>query len=206
MYDALHAAAPNIPEEVIRLWLLPFAEGGGFPVPQDNQWDKKKTGEEIQFWNASEWEKTTVDLSTLPYSRSYDDTMRGLRDAYHRGIQNAYWDTLGEDGKRRYENCYRYILRNRTFPQPPILSLNDVGRYDILDGNHRFFAYVSAEATGRQFEAATPQEQEAFLAVLGGERFEYPHLEQEIWICRPNWENSPSSRTRVYLRTQGCDL
>jgi len=206
MEERIKADAPNIPDEVIRLWLLGFAEHRGWPPAENGDWDLSVAGEPISFWNDAVWEKVNLDLSTLPYSRGYFDSMRGLRDAYVNNVDNQYSRDLGEDGKRRYGRCLKYIAANRVFPQPPILVLTELGEFDVLDGNHRFIAYISTERAYEDFIRATPEAQAAFLESIGSETFQLPHVIQEVWVCRPGWENSGRATLRTHLRQNGLDI
>ncbi|MEK7516389.1 MAG: hypothetical protein AAB562_02225 [Patescibacteria group bacterium] len=203
MYEVITKVAPNIPEEVIKLWLLPFANERGFPPPSTDKWDIKITGETIAFWNDACWDKVNIDLSSIEYSKSYFDVMRGLNDAYNRGVKNDYWEHLGEDGKKRYNSFLVYILKNRKFPQPPILTINDVGKYEVLDGNHRFFGFVSAEKIYAELKSASPEQKQSFLKTLKVLTVEPPHITQEVWVCKPKWENSQNAKTRACLRSAG---
>jgi hypothetical protein len=205
MYETIQLGVPNIPEEAIRLWLLPFAEHLGWPPTRDT-WGFKIGQEPIEFWNDAAWSKETINLSELDYSRGYHDTMRGLHEAYIQGINNIYFQDLGEDGKSRFTRSLRYIVENQRFPQPPIIYPNELGAFEIMDGNHRFFSYVMAQRNYEAFSASSEEQKIRFLEGSRLKEFNEPLAEQEVWICRPNWANSDAARQRQYLRSRGLDL
>ncbi len=185
MFEDIRRAFPNIPEEAVRLWILPLAQKEGWPPTRQHQWDVRVTGRLFSFWNAAEWEKMDVNLSEIPYSRGFADSMLGLREAYLLGVENDYWRLLGEDGRRRFNECYIYILKNQHFPQPPILSLNDTGKYDVVDGNHRFLGFITAKSAYKAYEEMNVAQQQEFLDSLNVENLSSPNSTQEVWICKP---------------------
>lgn len=191
---------PNLPIEVINLWIFPIAEKKGWPPSEHNQWDKKVSGEQFSFWNDAKWEKVTLNLGEINYSQSYFNTMIGLRDAYMEGKQNNY--ALLENGKQRFLNCLRYILENGKFPQSPILCLDEFNEYCVLDGNHRFCAFLSAERLYKEYQTNSIEEQE-FLKKMEIANIKLPNIEQEVWICIPKWENSSDAQARLRLRELG---
>jgi len=190
-FEEIKNSFTNIPDEVIRLWIEPISLKEGWPVK--NGWDVRVTGEDFLFWNDSNWQKKEVDLSKLDYSRLYFDMIRGLLDAYIYNVNNSYKDLLGVDGKKRFQSALMYISKNGTFPQPPVLCVNEIGKYEILDGNHRFFAFKIAEEA--YYEGLRKDNN-----MMGIKR---PDLIQELWICHPNWSNSKKAEDRNRLRGQG---
>ena len=174
----------NIPEEVIEIWIFPIAKKKAWPPSEHNQWDK-----------------VTINLGEINYSQSYSNTMIGLRDAYMKGKQNNYASL--ENGKQRFLNCLKYILENGKFPQPPILCLDEFNEYCILDGNHRFCAFLSAERLYKEYQTNSIEEQKIFLKTMEIANIKLPNIEQEVWMCVPKWENSPDAQTRLRLRESG---
>ncbi|MFZ3020295.1 MAG: hypothetical protein WA051_02130 [Minisyncoccia bacterium] len=205
MLDELKKIAPNIPDEVIKIWLLPFAEGVGLPT-KDNEWDKKKTGEKIKFWDDAKWEKIKIDLSKIDYSKTYFDAMKGLHEAYVQGIHNDYSKLLGEDGKKRFWSAFVYIIKNGKFPQPPIMATDEIGKYQLLDGNHRFFAFIRVEDVYLTYEQLSVSEKENFLEHIKMSAFNRPDICQEVWVCTPKWENSKEAQLRNFLRPDYPDF
>lgn len=204
MFEDIRRDFPNIPEEAVRLWIEPLAQRNGWPV--NDGWDERITGETFTFWNNAVWEKLEVNLAEVEYSSGHHGMMRGLFEAYVQGAENDYWRLLGEDGKRRFRRAADFIIKNEVFPQPPILTIDELGRYEALDGNHRFLAYVIAYRTHEQFLASSREDQLAFLTSIEKESFSPPRDIQEVWICRPNWSNSGKAQTRNYLRQFGMEF
>jgi hypothetical protein len=204
MFEDIRRGFSNIPEEVVRLWIEPLAQNNGWPVTDG--WDRRITGEDFTFWNDATWEKLEVNLAEVQYSPGHNGMIRGLFEAYIQGIENNYWRLLGEDGKRRFRRARDFIIRNEVFPQPPILMIDELERYEALDGNHRFLGYIIAYRTHEQFLASSPEDQSAFLASINQETFSPPRDIQEVWICKPNWANSERVQTRNYLRQFGMEF
>lgn len=191
----------NIPEEVINLWIIPIAEINGWPPLDYDQWDKKVTGESFSFWNDAAWEKKILNLEKIDYSSIYYDTMKGLNDAYINDKLNSYSSLT--NGKERFFNCLKYILENGNFPKPPIICLDEIDKYQILDGNHRFFAFLKSLKIYEEYKMLSSKEQDVFLKKLGIGKIVPININQEVWICRPKWENSKDAQTRQYLRKNG---
>ena len=188
----------NVPEEVISLWIMPIAEIKGWPLSEHDQWDKKVTGELFSFWNDATWEKKILDLEKIKYSNTYYDAMNGLNDAYINDKPNNYSSLI--NGNKRFFSCLKYILENEDFPKPPIMCLNEINEYEVLDGNHRFFAFSKALKIYEEYKMLPNQEQIKFLKKLEINNIVPTNINQEVWICKPKWENSRDAQTRQYLR------
>jgi hypothetical protein len=204
MLEKLKKQLPNIPEEVIKYWLLPFAEIDGLPSSPDNNWDEKKTGELLHFWNDAKWEKVKMDLTKVKYSNAHNKTIDGLLDAYVKGANNSYFQHLGEDGEKRFSNCLRYILKNGAFPVAPILSVTHKNEYEVLDGNHRFAAYEFLSRIHSAIKSMSPVERESVVKKFGVScYFDPPRDDQDVWVCVPKWENSPMVKMKgIYLKVE----
>lgn len=202
MFDKLKNELPNIPEEVIRSWLLPFAENDGLPSSPDNEWDIRKTGETLSFWNDSKWEKITININQATYSRNHNRAIGSLIDAYVKNVNNSYYQYLGQDGKNRFLKCLHYILKNGVFPVAPIVMITHKNQYEVLDGNHRFAAYKSVNQAHLELESLPINERKPMLENLGNKPKDF----QEIWVCRPKWENSPRVTLQKQLFEKGIDI
>jgi hypothetical protein len=80
------------------------------------------------------------------------------------------------------------------------MCLNEINEYEVLDGNHRFFAFFKALKTYEEYKMSPNQEQIKFLKKLGINNIVPTDTNQEVWICKPKWENSKDAQTRQYLR------
>ncbi|MEK7649592.1 MAG: hypothetical protein AAB367_01320 [Patescibacteria group bacterium] len=204
-YNKVQSSVPNIPEEVVRLWLLPWVKTLGWP-PSGRIWNLRLGGESIAFWNDATWKKEKLHLPSLPYSPGYFDTMQGLHEAYIQGKENPYSRDLGENGRRRFHRSLKYIVKHRIFPKPPILYPNEIEKYEIMDGNHRFFALIAATRISEEIAEYALEEKKMFLEKMDIAELLPPENIQEVWVCRPNWENSANAKTRKYLRDNGIDF
>lgn len=192
---------PNIPKEVVSSWLYSICNK--WPLTNVDGWDVRKTGEKIQFWNDGKWEKLNLNFSKINFAKNYQDTMIGLFDAYLRGQKNAYWNALGQNGKQRFLNAFSFIVDNGVFPVPPVLMIDEAGKYQVLDGNHRFFALQMAFKSYNELSKLDKMEQDSFLKSCSASSFHEPQEEQAIWVCRPNWKDSVNAQQRNALRLAG---
>ena len=194
---------PKFPDEVIEFCLFPIAETEGGLPSKENAWDTRVFGEKLNFWHDSEWKKTEVNLNSIPFSKMYVDTMKGMQDAYIDGIENSYWKHLGENGKRRFQKCLTYILKNSKFPVAPILITDEIGRHQVMDGNHRFLGLIVAERFYKEYQTLSLENRQKFLDGFKITSLKAPDSIQEVWICKPNWENNQNAQTRNLLRLSG---
>ena len=121
MLEQIKKDLPNFPEEVITLWLLPYAEKLGWPPSEHERWNNILADKLLSVWQKTVWEKRTVDLSEIPRSRRCNEKVRGMFEAFVLGRENDYSRGLGEEGKNKFISLLKLILETGVFPEPPIL-------------------------------------------------------------------------------------
>ncbi len=113
-----------------------------------------------------------------------------MRDAYRFDVDNLFAQLI-PDGKRRHIDAMMYILKHGKFPSP-ICLLHELQYYSIVDGNHRFVAWLTArEAANAVLMAEAKRwEPEKIAAVRRGlsEKWEIKSINpisdfQETWIA-----------------------
>lgn len=206
MLQKLKEKFPSIPEEVILSWLLPFAESENSLPDQNNKWDIRITGESLSFWNDAEWKKDKIDITKIPYSHIHNESINSLLKAYIENENNVYFEHLGESGRKRFFICFKYILENGVFPVPPILTITDKSEYEVLDGSHRFSSYKFAIKIYKELQLLSLVEYRKTIERLGMKSVVLAEDIQEVWICKPKWENSPNAVLKKYLYNLGIDL
>jgi hypothetical protein len=146
MIQRIKNTLPNFPEEVIETWLLPFAVSEGWPPKIDSdgipleRWRyllAKKRWSEIQ--NLS-WSKETKHISIQEIGSKSLSSLIQIFEAVVLGQSNLMSMSI-PDLKQRFENIVDYISQNGEMPNPPILYINDMNKYEVFDGNHRLSAY-----------------------------------------------------------------
>lgn len=183
-FDEVKRDLPNFPDEVIEIWLLPFAQTKGWP-PGD-LWGAILDYKDLNYLKKLKWEKTSVSIQDIKLTQLTIRGIKQMRVAYLDEEKNIMWDNLGEDGKKRYKNALSYIAQNGVFPKPIILQKNPDGAHDILDGNHRFLSYLVSDKLYNDFEKLSDTEK----AENNSQMFEKcgfmlckPLEFQNVWIC-----------------------
>ncbi|PIR85222.1 hypothetical protein COU15_02375 [Candidatus Kaiserbacteria bacterium CG10_big_fil_rev_8_21_14_0_10_45_20] len=174
---------PNFPEEPIDLWLLPYAKKLGWPPGNNERWANILAGRPITFWESTIWSKRQTDLATINHSETYYEKARGMFNAFVLGQENEYSHGLGEEGKNKFLNLLKQMLETGVFPEPPILFEDEPDHYDILDGNHRWLAYVMCWRIWEEVENMTPEERRDRAAGLHASNIIEPVQNQEVWFC-----------------------
>jgi hypothetical protein len=132
---------PDWPKEVIDPWLIELANDPGmgwWPPPEpygDHRWGRLLGQRPISWWKNVTWtlEKTDCGFDGLtPKARA--DVM-DIRNEISGG-------SPGATTKRRWDNLFRYILNDGSFPVAPVVLRRPEGLSPI-DGTHRM-AVLSA--------------------------------------------------------------
>jgi hypothetical protein len=131
---------PNWPKEVIEPWLIEFANDPnmGWPPPEpygDHRWGRLLGQCPISCWKNVTWtlEKTDCDFDGLT-PKAQGDVM-DIRKEINGGSPSS-------TTKRRWDNLFRYVLNDGTFPVAPVVMHRPEGLSPI-DGTHRM-AVLSA--------------------------------------------------------------
>lgn len=140
----MRADLPNMPEEVIKEWLDPYAELLGWPPPKDKydlpqgRWQGILSRRPVAFWARVHWrfEKSPLEFENL------SDESRGrlvpLGEAIYYGKQNEYSEIT--DGRDRLVRILTHIRTNGTVPSI-LVFLEEDSKLSVIDGNHRLVAY-----------------------------------------------------------------
>ena len=140
LFEDIQKDLPHFPDEVIKDWLLLFANNYGWP-PKNKKWESILFLKTVEFWKKIEWKKQKIDLSEIDFSQETTGILEDMKNAHIFNQSNAYTDTINlENGQRRYLRACKYIIQNGKFPKPICLLFEDC-QYSIVDGNHRFFAW-----------------------------------------------------------------
>lgn len=172
MFDAIKADLPNLPDEVISMWLLPMAMAGkGWPPDPHGlgSWRYILGLKSLDYWRKTQWDQTThsLEFNTLcPETRiSLDHLFR----AHALGEKNEYSNL--KDGKERFNSVFQYVRSHGVIPRPAIIRHKENG-LSLLDGNHRVSALTAARVfwrneASRHAIACSPQELQPVWVVTG---------------------------------------
>jgi hypothetical protein len=156
---------PGWPDDVVEQWLHYFANepDSGWPPPEplgNHRWRRLLGGRPLSWWRNVAWKKETVkcDLASL------SDKARGDVADIIAVVNSGKAD---EVTKRRFNNAFRWILNDATFPRPVIVMKIPSG-LSILDGSHRIAAFCALQCF--------PQEKFEQLKVRKAA------AEQEVWM------------------------
>lgn len=174
---------PNFPDEIIKLWLLPFALKLGWPPEKHERWSLILAEKPIEFWRNIKWEKKEIDLSKTPFSAITRGAIKGIADAYLFGKNNNYWRELGKNGKQRFYDAYKYIAKNGILPKPLILLTNESNDYDVVDGNHRLLAFLAIKKIYDEYNTLSENDKIKYCPPGFNKEFRFSSI-QKVWIAK----------------------
>lgn len=165
--------APNTPDDVIDIWLVPHFNRFGWPPTQSNQWQYVLgRGNDLGWLKSLAWTKSTIALSPELLSPKGLETVVTLSRTHLLSETTAL--SMMSDSYARFRSCCDYLKQHGRFPRPIILGASRDG-FDVLDGNHRLTAYFYLYGYFEVEKEETP-------ALNVSER-------QEVWIA-----SSPTGR------------
>ncbi len=135
---------PNFPAEIIEEWIGHYAESEGWPPPTPlvGRWRNLLAGHPFAYWKGLIWSKE--DLSPLRMTLTDDcaDLIGQIIEAHINGQKNNYSHFMGVEGREQFYHILRFLVSHGTFPKAPVV-LHHANDYEIMDGNHRFAAYIA---------------------------------------------------------------
>lgn len=151
MFQKIKKSLPNVPDEVLHLWLVPIAEGGyGWPPPEYDlgKWRYVLALKSLDYWNKVRWEKIkhrfdNASIFAMTDNPLIGSSVAGIIEAHTQQKTNAFSNLV--DGKARFFSLVEYVLEHRTLPAPPIILQSTKG-LEIIDGNHRLAALTHARS------------------------------------------------------------
>jgi hypothetical protein len=135
----MQADLPNMPTDVIDIWLSTFYNRFGWPPELDNEWRYVLgQGNDLAFLQKLAWQQQEIQLSPELLEPSSRQMIVDLFRTYVLGHTTIY--TSMSDGPERFRSCCEFIRSHKKFPRPVVLRQSTNG-YHILDGNHRLTAF-----------------------------------------------------------------
>lgn len=145
MIKLIKATLPNFPDEVIKDWLLPFAESEGWPpqlgsdgVPL-NRWRYLFGRRPFDFIQRLHWKRECKHISIHEILDSSKKTLIQIFEAAILGRHNIMSTSI-PNLSERFVSVVKYIHSHGTMPKAPAL-LCEKDKFYIFDGNHRLSAY-----------------------------------------------------------------
>jgi hypothetical protein len=133
---------PNMPEEVVDIWLKPLSERNdtGWPPSKQNSW-RYILGKErdLAYLQSLTWKMKEMELKPDLFLKQDLEIVIDLFKSYVLGEQTEY-SLFMTDGKERFDRCCSYLKEHGVFPRPVILEDIDSGVH-IFDGYHRISAF-----------------------------------------------------------------
>ena len=136
---------PNFPDEVIKEWLLPFAESEGWPPQLGydgislDRWRYLLGLRPFSFFQRLDWKKEYKHISIHEIAEKSQPALVQIFEAAILGRHNIMSSSIS-NLKERFESVVKYIKAYGLMPKAPALLL-EKDKYYILDGNHRLSAY-----------------------------------------------------------------
>lgn len=139
MLETIKKDLNNFPDEVIKLWIEPYACDIGWP-PENQRWLGILFAKDLNFWKKVKWEKKEIDLINVFFSFETRQCLEGMENAYIKKEKNGY-STIS-NGETRFLFSLKYLMEHGSFPEPLCLLFEN-GEYSIVDGHHRTLAWKS---------------------------------------------------------------
>lgn len=170
LFEKIKQDLVNFPDEVIKEWILPYANMVGWP-PINERWKGIFHGKTLEFWKNTKWEKQLLDLTAIPFSALDAHAFNQMRKAYvFRDINNIY-----NYGEPRFKKAFQYILCSGRLPG--IVSLlYENNEYSVVDGANRFVAWLTSK--------------DAITAISTAEKSDNEELKNRIIHIRQNMEKN----------------
>ncbi len=122
---------PNFPADVMDIWLRSEIEKKGWPPSPMNDWKYlQKKIKSIQYLQNLRWNLQEIELLNIKIMQEDVETIQLV-------LGNGY------GSKHRIDSVLQYFETKPIFPKPIILEKIADG-YSLLDGNHRFAAFLIA--------------------------------------------------------------
>jgi hypothetical protein len=141
---------PNFPDDLIRYWLLPYAESLGWPpFPKHRKdigdsWKYILTQKGLSYWASLVWRKERMAIQ-------WDDL--SPRSQY--SIEGVTTKTNGfeviANSHQRIHRILVYFMKLGTWPVAPALVCHN-NLYKVIDGNHRLAAFYIYKRTQQLFK------------------------------------------------------
>jgi hypothetical protein len=141
---------PAWPDDVIDQWLLYLAnrDDTGWPPPNPlghHPWTYILGHRPIPWWREVTWKREKIDCDFTSLAPS-------TKSIVARMLAEMTSGNAEEGTKRRFDNAFRYILNNATFPKP-LITIKTASGLSVLDGNHRVAAFCGLQKMpAKQFE------------------------------------------------------
>ena len=165
---------PNIPDEVVNIWLVPFAEDPAYGWPRlNNCWNYVLQRNSLDYWANTTWQRDELRLAEEDLT---PDSQRAARAIYENnvlGLRNKFSNLM--DTKRRFIHIHQHILCNGVVPRPVIMLETPKG-LDTIDGHHRLSALFYVRTCWQNAE-----KRQRLIANAAIE----PKRNQPVWICTP---------------------
>ncbi len=145
----------NMPDEVFELYIGPLIKDLGWSYssksdPISRGWQQAFDNNQLATIVELEWKQGNTNYRSLSFHNNSVDNLNWIVQAHVDGIRTPCSDV--RNGKQRFESCLTYIKQMGRLPKP-VVFMNSIGGFRILDGNHRLAA---ALAVSRTIDAEVP--------------------------------------------------
>jgi hypothetical protein len=141
--EQVAANLPNFPEDIIEQWMGYYAQSDGWPPPNPLQgrWYALLAGRPLSYWRGVEWRLEDLSPVCMSLIAECQDLIGQIIRAHELNESNPYSEFMGAEAQQRFHRLIWFLRTNGILPRPPII-LEHRGQYEIMDGNHRFAAYL----------------------------------------------------------------
>ena len=165
---------PNIPDEVVDIWLVPFAEDPayGWP-PLNDRWKYVLQRHGLDYWVSTTWQRDELRIAEGDLTSDSRYVARAIYESNVLGLRNEFSELM--DSRRRFNQIHQHILYNGVIPRP-VIMLETPNGLATIDGHHRLSALFYVRICWQNAEMR--QRLKANAAIE-------PIRNQPVWICTP---------------------
>ena len=142
-FDGIKADLLNVPDDAVKVWLAPLADGGyGWPPPKSDggKWRCALLNKTLDYWQKTTWLRIEHPLDWRSISLGSRHSINGLIEAHISNVQNEYSKIY--NSAARFQNISTHMRLHGVLPQPAAMMQTFSG-LEIIDGNHRLAALVA---------------------------------------------------------------
>lgn len=155
-FQRARAMLPLMPSDVFDIWMVPFIESRGWPfisvfTPASGPWAHNLCGYSLNFISKLNWKLQQLPGDLTGFRPILPKRIKALARQYTTGIRTLNVSVI--NGPARFRRALVYIQRHGTIPKP-VIVINRRSHLDLMDGNHRLAALLTAGVIPRHKFAA----------------------------------------------------
>jgi hypothetical protein len=141
--EQVSADLPNFPDDIVKQWIGYYAESEGWPPPEplEGRWKSLLANKNLEYLKTVEWNLEVFYPPSLELTQDCNILIQEMVGFFVHSRPCNYSDFMGDEARPKLARLLQYLREQGDLPCKPIL-IKHVDKYEILDGNHRFVAYL----------------------------------------------------------------